>query len=70
MVSPPRENYERLLTDRAQLKRLALEINRQIGLEFDPEATADKARERILADGIDPDDNRFSCGIIAARDEE
>ena len=59
-----------LTIDRKRLQELMLEINRQIGLEHDPEATAKKAREQILADGVKPEDNLFSCGIIAARDEE
>jgi hypothetical protein len=70
MIPQSGERIETLMTDRKPIQQLMLEIKRQIGLEHDPKATADKARERILADGVKPEDNLFSCGIIAERDEE
>ncbi len=70
MITQRAEQTERLMADRKHLQELMLEVNRQIGLEYDPTATADKARELILADGVKPEDNLFSCGIIAARDED
>jgi hypothetical protein len=40
-------------------------------LKFVPNANAtpQRAREMMIASGIDPKDNLGSCGIIAARDE-
>jgi hypothetical protein len=70
MIPQPGGRIERLMTDRKHIQQLMREINQQIGLEHDPMATAEKAREMILADGVKPEDNLFSCGIIAARDEE
>ena len=70
MVTQQNEQTERLMADRKHLQELMLEVNRQIGLEYDPTATAEKSRELILADGVKPEDNLFSCGIIAARDED
>ena len=41
-----------------------------MGLVYDPTATAEQSRALILAQGVRPEDNLFSCGIIEARDEE
>jgi len=49
---------------------LLLAMNAEIGLEYDPTATAEESRRPILADGVLPEDNLFSCGIISARNEE
>ncbi len=59
-----------LLADKALLRKIVEEQNARIGLEYDPTATAEEARALILAEGVRPEDNVFSCGIIAARDEE
>jgi hypothetical protein len=42
----------------------------KIGLTPDPTATPQRARERMIAYGVRPEDNIGSCGIIAARDEK
>jgi hypothetical protein len=49
---------------------MAEEMNAQIGLRCDPKATPEEARRLIEAEGVRPEDNAFSCGILAARDEE
>lgn len=36
---------------------------------YDPTATAEQARRMMLAEGIDPNDNEFSRGIIEMREE-
>ena len=58
------------VVDKAVLKRMAEEMNTRIGLLYDPNATPEQARRLIEAEGVRPEDNAFSCGIIAARDEE
>jgi len=56
--------------DKATIQRIVAAQNERMGFIPDPTATAEKAQEMILALGIRPQDNIFSCGIIAARDEE
>lgn len=56
--------------DKKEIQRLVAEQNEQMGFVPDPTATARKAQEMALALGVRPEDNLFSCGIIAARDEE
>jgi hypothetical protein len=55
-------------------KRVVQEVvraqNEAIGFEPDPTATGETAQQLMLAHGIRPEDNLFSRGIIAARDEE
>lgn len=63
-------DISRLFSDKAALQRMVEEQNAAIGLVRDPHATAEEARALILAQGVQPEDNTFSCGIIAARDEE
>lgn len=40
-----------------------------MGIPDDPAATPQKARAMMLALGIRPEDNEFSHGLIAAREE-
>ena len=56
--------------DKHELQRMIAEQNQKMGFVPDPTASARKAQEMALALGIRPEDNLFSCGIIAARDEE
>ena len=56
--------------DKQWTREMIARSNAQIGFVPDPAATAEKAQKMMLALGIRPEDNVFSCGIIAARDEE
>jgi hypothetical protein len=58
-----------VLLDKAEIQRIVAEQNQQMGFVPDPTATAEKAQEMMLALGIRPEENLFSTGIIAARDE-
>jgi hypothetical protein len=58
------------LVDKRLIQRIVAETNRQTGFVPDPTATAEKAQEMMWALGINPEDNLFSSGIIAACDEE
>jgi len=40
-----------------------------MGLEYDPAITAADSQRMILEDGVNPEDNVFSCGIKQARQE-
>ena len=51
-------------------RRIVDEQNAKIGFVPVLTATPEQTQQLILALGIKPEDNLFSCGIIAARDEE
>jgi hypothetical protein len=59
-----------LFADKGAIQAAVEEQNRLMGFQRQPGATAIGAREMMLALGIRPEDNAFSSGIIAARDEE
>ena len=63
-----------LVVDKAEMRRVVDEQYKIMGVPFDPAATAELAQqfvgERLRAHGIKPEDNIFSRGIIAAREEE
>lgn len=55
--------------DKEAMERILDEQYKLMGLEYDPTATAEQARKMMLAEGIDPNDNEFSRGIIEMREE-
>lgn len=57
------------LADKEELRRIVAEQNAKTGFVPDPTATAQRARAKMLAQGVRPEDNLGSCGIIAAREE-
>ncbi len=59
-----------LFADKEQLRKLMEKQRNLMGLVYDPAATAEQSRALILAQGVRPEDNLFSCGIIEARDEK
>jgi hypothetical protein len=70
MAVAPIQNLRSLFADKQAIQELIAEQNIQMGFTRDPAATPEKARTMMLALGIRPEDNEFSRGIIAARDEE
>lgn len=56
--------------EKAEVMRILDEVNTRIGFIPDPNATAEQAQSLMLAQGIRPEDNIGSCGIIAAREAE
>ncbi len=70
MAEPAREARRRRSIDKALIQRIVAEQNQRMGFVPVPDATPEKAQEMMLALGIRPEDNLFSSGIIAARDEE
>ncbi len=56
--------------DKKEIQRIVEEQNRIMGFVPDPDATPEKIREMMRELGIRAEDNIFSCGIIAARDEK
>lgn len=66
-------NRPALLVDKRRIQQIVAEQNEKMGFTPDPTVTAEQAQaavEKCLrAQGISPEDNIFSCGIIAAREE-
>ena len=58
-----------LLADKTLLRRIIAEQSAKINLEYDPNMTAADSQRMILEDGVNPEDNVFSCGIKQAREE-
>lgn len=62
-----------LTADKAEMRRIIDQQYEEMGIAFDPTATAELAQELVgeclRAHGIRPEENIFSRGIIAARDE-
>jgi hypothetical protein len=58
--------------DKEELNRLMDEMDKRKGFVPDPDATIEKLREMLLAEGVRPEDNAFSREIIRMRygDEE
>jgi hypothetical protein len=70
MTAISNRNPKSLFADKKRLQQLVAEQNALIGLVRDPTATAAESRAMILAEGVRPEENLFSCGIISARNEE
>jgi 3-mercaptopyruvate sulfurtransferase SseA len=64
------QDVKALFADKKELQRIVAEQNTKMGFVPDPTATPEKVRAMMRALGIRREDNIFSCGIIAARDEE
>lgn len=56
--------------DKQELKAIMEEQNALMEFVPDPTATPESIRAQMRALGIRAEDNIFSCGIIAARDED
>jgi hypothetical protein len=70
MTQVAKPAHRALFLDKTEIQRVVAEQNKLMGFVPDPTATAEKAQEMMRALGIRPEDNLFSRGIIAARDEE
>ena len=69
MAAVRKPDVKELFADKRALRNFIAEQNALIGFVKDPTATAEEAREMILADGVRPEGNLFSRGIIEARAE-
>ena len=65
--NPPSRSH---VVDKQALRQLVAQQNVQLGIVLDPTATPDKIRAMMRGLGIQAEDNLFSCGIVAARDED
>ncbi len=62
-------NTTALFADKRLLRQIVAEQSVSMGLEYDPTVTAEDSQRMILEDGVKPEDNLFSCGILQAREE-
>jgi hypothetical protein len=53
--------------DKDEINRLMDELEAQIGFIPDPDATPEKVKRLMLADGIRPEENAFSREIVRMR---
>jgi hypothetical protein len=70
MAQATKRTAKSLFADKKAIQRVVAEQNREMGFVKDPTATAERAQEMMLALGIRPEDNLFSSGIVAARDDD
>ncbi len=72
VLESPHPDVERLFISGEQMDELRAIVAQQfeeLGIEYDPTATAEDARRAMRAEGIRAEDNEFSQDIIAAREE-
>jgi hypothetical protein len=63
-------NRKPMVANKAALRQILEAQDKQTGFVPDPIATPQKARELMIAQGIRPQDNEFSCEIRRMRDGE
>ncbi len=70
VVADSKKNF---FLDKARIRQIVAEQNEKMGFIVDRDATPEQAQalveESLRANGLRPEDNIFSCGIIAAREE-
>lgn len=69
MTTVTRFGVKSLLADKKQLLRILEEQDKLTGFVADPDATAEKAQQMMLADGVRPEDNIGSREIMRMREE-
>lgn len=69
MATVPEKDARPKFLDKAELRAALDEAYARMGFVPDPNATAERARELMKADGVRPEENLFSRGIIAMREE-
>lgn len=61
-------NGKFMLSDKAELRRILETQDKWTGFVLDPDATPQKARALMVAQGIRPEDNAFSCEVRRMRE--
>jgi hypothetical protein len=67
MTETAKRDIRSLFIDPEMIRKIVAETNAKMGFVPDPTATAQKAREMMLEQGVRPEENLGSLGIIAAR---
>lgn len=70
MAIKPPVDPKSMLADKHVLQQAIAELNARLGFVPDPDATPEKVRAMMRADGIRPEDNAFSREILRMRYEE
>ena len=70
METQDKQRWRAVLVDKEPLRYIVQAQADALGIVAEPGMTVEKVREMMRAQGIRAEDNIFSCGIIAARDEE
>ena len=52
-----------------ELRAIVARQFEELGIDYDPDVTAEQVQAMMRAEGIQAKDNEFSRGIIAAREE-
>lgn len=63
-------NGSAIIANKTALRLILETQDKQTGFVLDPSATPQKARELMLAQGVRPEDNAFSCEIRRMREGE
>ena len=67
------QNAKRFFIDKHHIQKIVARQSEQMGFVSDPTATPEQAQEAVerslRENGLRPEDNIFSCGIITARGE-
>jgi hypothetical protein len=70
MATQPQEELDRCpvqVADKESLSRMMDELNEQLGVVPVPEATIEKLRERLLAEGVRPEENELTRELLRMR---
>jgi hypothetical protein len=67
MTETAKRDIRSLFIDPEMIRKVVAETNARMGIEPDPTATAEKAQEMMLAQGVRPEDNLGSRLIMADR---
>jgi hypothetical protein len=70
MTTQPGTDIRKFFIDKTRIREILTEQAKKDGRLLEPTMTPQELRARMIAMGVRPEDNIFSCGIIAARDEE
>jgi hypothetical protein len=62
------QDVKSLFVDKEMIRRVIEEQNAKMGFVFDPTATPQQAREMMREQGVRPEDNIGSRGIIEERE--
>ena len=70
-VNPKTDNpkAEALFADMDELRAIVARQFEELGIDYNPNVTASQVRAMMRDEGIRAEDNEFSRGIIAAREE-
>jgi hypothetical protein len=70
MAIGQKSDLQSLIADKTMLRKLIEEQNRRLGYLPDPTATSEKSLELMRSEGVRPEDNIGSRGILRMREAE